>query len=61
MAIPAWMRGRRTGTGFRLEAAVVESQAMDGRSGVDDLPIIKLDESCNGAAFIDERKKLREK
>ena len=31
-------------TGLRLEAPVVESQARDGRSGVDDLPITKLDE-----------------
>jgi hypothetical protein len=39
----------------------MESQARDGRSGVDDLPIIKLDEPCNETAFMDERKKLREK
>ncbi|HJP97856.1 MAG TPA: hypothetical protein VJ862_04760 [Rhodanobacteraceae bacterium] len=40
----------------RLEAAVAESQAADGRSGLDDLPSIKRDESCNEAVFTDERK-----
>ena len=49
-------------TGLRLEAPVVESQARDGRSGVDDLPITKLDEpatkqskAMDGRRRVDDR------
>jgi hypothetical protein len=58
MATPAWNAwpSRVGATGFRFEAVVVESQAREGRSGADDLPIIKL-ETCNEAAFMGERKR----
>jgi hypothetical protein len=40
-----------------LEAAVVESQAMDGRSGLDDAITAKAAVCRNETAFMDERKR----
>ena len=57
MAIPAWNAwpshgGSRDFSSKRLSWKVRPAAVLD------DLPIIKLDESCNEAAFMDERKAL---